>query len=163
MVNYITSITVLTYGLGPIVLLVLRRNRPELERPFRLKGAEILAPIAFISSNLIIYWTGYTTNSFLFILVAVGFVLYATYYHFVAKKPVVDFGWRNIDWLLAWFGGMWILSALGDVGDGYAVMGFWTGVGAVAVWSLFVIALALRSALPAAHTAEMMMAMEELK
>ena len=163
MVNYITSITVLTYGLGPIVLLVLRRNRPDLKRPFHLKGAEILAPIAFISSNLIIYWTGYTTNSFLFILVAVGFVLYALYYHFVARKPVVDFGWRNIDWLLAWFGGMWALSALGDIGGGYAVMGFWTGVVVVAVWSLFVIALALRSALPAAHTAEMMMAMEELK
>jgi len=163
MVYYITSITVLTYGLGPIVLLVLRRNRPDLKRPFHLKGAEILAPIAFISSNLIIYWTGYTTNSFLFILVAVGFVLYALYYHFVARKPVVDFGWRNIDWLLAWFGGMWALSALGDIGGGYAVMGFWTGVVVVAVWSLFVIALALRSALPAAHTAEMMMAMEELK
>jgi amino acid transporter len=34
MVNYITSITVLTYGLGPIVLLVLRRNQPTLQRPF---------------------------------------------------------------------------------------------------------------------------------
>ena len=38
-----------------------------------------------------------------------GFVLYALYYHFVAKNPVEDFGWRNIAWLLAWFGGMWLL------------------------------------------------------
>ena len=77
MVNYITSITVLTYGLGPIVLLVLRRNQPSLHRPFQLKGAEILAPVAFICSNWIIYWTGFTTNSFLFGLVGAGFVLYA--------------------------------------------------------------------------------------
>jgi amino acid transporter len=156
MVNYITSITVLTYGLGPIILLVLRRNRAELERPFRLRGAGVIAPLAFISSNWIIYWTGYTTNSYLFLIVAVGFVLYALYYHFVARNPVADFGWRNVAWLFAWFGGMWVLSALGDVGDGYGVLGFWQGVIAVAVWSFIVMALAMRSALPAEETAKMM-------
>jgi amino acid transporter len=160
MVNYITSITVLTYGLGPIVLLVMRRNQPELRRPFRLWGAEILAPVAFICSNWIIYWTGFTTNSFLFIMVAVGFALYALYYHFVARKPVGDFGWRYIGWLLAWFGGMWVLSALGDVGGGYNVLSFWPGVILVGIWSLIVIWLALRSALPAQETAEIMVQME---
>jgi amino acid transporter len=162
MVEYITSITVLTYGLGPIVLLVLRRNQPELHRPFRLKGAGIIAPFAFICSNWIIYWTGYRTNTFLFLLVAGGFVLYALYYHFAVKKPVVDFGWGNIAWLGAWFGGMWVLCALSDVGGGFGVLGFWSGVIATAVWSLIVIALALGSALPAKHTAEMMVEMEKL-
>ncbi len=161
MVNYITSITVLTYGLGPIVLLVLRRNQPELQRPFRLWGAEILAPIAFICSNWIIFWTGFTTNSFLFGLLAIGFVLYAAYYHFVEKKPVEDFGWRHIAWLLPWFGGMWVLSALGDVGGGAAILGFWPGVVLVGVWSLIVIAIAIRSSLPAQETAEMMIQMEQ--
>ena len=99
MVNYITSITVLTYGLGPIVLLVLRRTQPSLPRPFRLPGAEILAPIAFICSDWIIYWSGFATNSFLFIIIIVGFVLYALYYHLIAKNPPEDFGWRYIAWL----------------------------------------------------------------
>jgi amino acid transporter len=162
MVNYITSITVLTYGLGPIVLLVLRRNQPEMKRPFRLPGAGILAPIAFICSNWIIYWTGFATNSFLFILVGVGFVLYALYYHLIAQKPAADFGWHYIGWLLPWFGGMWVLSALGDVGGGLGVLGFWPGVILVALWSLLVIALALRSALPAAETAAMMIRMEQI-
>ena len=159
MVNYITSITVLTYGLGPIVLLVLRRSQPDLKRPFRLKGAEILAPLAFISSNWIIYWTGYETNSYLFLIVAIGFVLYAAYYHLIARNPVEDFGWRNIGWLFAWFGGMWTLSALSDIGGGFAVLDFWPGVVAVTGWSLVVIVFALRSALPAEETAEMMVAM----
>lgn len=161
MVNYITSITVLTYGLGPIVLLVLRRSQPDLHRPFRLKGAEILAPVAFVCSNWIIYWTGFETNSFLFGLVAAGFVLYAAYYHLVAKQPAAEFGWRYIAWLLPWFGGMWVLSALSDVGGGYAVLSFWPGVIIVAIWSLIVMVLAMRSALPAAETAEMMVRMEE--
>ena len=162
MVNYITSITVLTYGLGPIVLLVMRRNQPELHRPFRLWGAEILAPIAFICSNWIIYWTGFKADSFLFGLVVAGFVIYALYYYLVAKKPPEDFGWRYIAWLLPWFGGMWILSALSDVGGGYDLLAFWPGVIAVAIWSLIVIALALRSALPAVETAKIMVHMETM-
>ena len=161
MVNYITSITVLTYGLGPIVLLVLRRNQPSLRRPFRLWGANIVAPVAFICSNWIIYWTGFKTNSFLFILVAIGFAVYAGYYHLVARMPAQDFGWRYIAWLLPWFGGMWVLSAIGDVGGGYGLLHFWPGVIAVAIWSLIVIELAMRSALPAAETAEMMVRMEK--
>ncbi|MGH6677200.1 MAG: hypothetical protein ACRECE_13365, partial [Xanthobacteraceae bacterium] len=163
MVNYITSITVLTYGLGPIVLLVLRRSQPTLRRPFRLWGAEIIAPIAFLCSNWIIYWTGFTVNTFLFLLVSGGFLLYAIYYHFIAKKPAEEFGWRYIAWLLPWFGGMWLISALGNIGGGFGVLGFWPGVAAVAVWSLIVIALALRSALPAAETAEIMVRMEETR
>jgi len=160
MVNYVTSMTVLTYGLGPIVLLVLRRNQPELKRPFRLWGAQILAPIAFICSNWIIYWTGFKTNSFLFALVALGFALYALYYYYVAKRPREDFGWRYIAWLLPWFGGIWVLSALSAVGGGFGVLSFWSGVGLVAVWSLVIIVFAVRSALPAVETAKIMVRME---
>jgi amino acid transporter len=162
MVEYITSITVLTFGLGPIVLLVLRRSQPDLLRSFTLWKANILAPLAFICSNWIIYWTGFKTNTFLFILLGVGFILYALYHHFIAKKPMEEFGWRYIAWLLPWFGGMWVLSALGNIGGGFGVLGFWPGVAAVAAWSLFIIVLALRSALPAAETAAIMVRMEEM-
>jgi amino acid transporter len=161
LVNYITSITVLTYGLGPVVLLVLRRNMAHVHRSFRLAGAEILAPIAFICSNWVIYWTGFETNLFLFALVFGGFVLYAAWYHFVARKPAASFGWRHVAWLLPWFGGMWILSWLSDVGGGSGLLGFWAGVVIVAIWSLIVMALALRCALPAPDTAAMMARMEE--
>ena len=110
--------TVITYGLGPIVLLVLRRNQPTLQRPFRLWGAGILAPIAFVCSNWILYWTGFRTDSFLYVIMAIVFVLYALYYHLVARMPAAEFGWRYIAWLLPWFGGMWILSAICDVDGG---------------------------------------------
>ena len=160
MVQYITSTTVLTYGLGPIVLLVLRRNQPDLGRSFRLWSAELLAPVAFVCSNWLIYWSGFKTNSFLFGVVAVGFVVYVLYYHYVARRPFQDFGWRSIAWLLPWFGGMWALSALGGIGGGVGLIGFWPGVVTVAVWSLIVLWLALRSALPAAETAEFMVRMQ---
>jgi len=156
MVNYITSITVLTYGLGPIVLLVLRRSQPQLQRQFHLKGAGIVAPAAFICSNWIIYWTGCRTNSFLFLMIVIGFTLHALHYHFIAHKPARDFGWRNMAWLAAWFGGMWVLSLLSQIGGGLGLLNFWPGVGAVAVWSLIVIELAQRSAIPAEQTGRFM-------
>ena len=160
MVDYITSVTVLTYGLGPVVLLILRDSQPGLKREFRLPGAGVIAPLAFIASNWIVYWTGYQTNSFLFIVVAVGFALYAAWFHVVAGKPAAEFGWKHISWLLAWFGGMWLLSALSNVGGGYGMLGFWPGVVIVAIWSLVVIWLAKRAALPAADIAQEMVRIE---
>lgn len=162
MVNYITSITVLTYGLGPIVLMILRRNQPQLVRRFRLPAAGVLAPLAFICSNWIIEWTGFKTNCFLFGLILVGFVLYAAYYHLIARKAAVTFGWSHIWWLLPWFGGMWVLSALGDVGSGLGLLGFWAAVVLVAIWSLIVLWLAQRSALAPEETAAMMASMEAM-
>lgn len=161
MVGYITSITVLTYGLGPVVLVVLRRNMPELRRPFRLWGAWIIAPLAFICSNWVIYWTGYKTNAFLFSLIAIGFIVYALHYHFIVRKPASEFGWGPIAWLLPWFGGMWILSALGGIGGGMGVLGFDTEVICVAIWSLLVMALAVRTSLSAQGSADMIARAEQ--
>lgn len=160
MVSYITSVTVLTYGLGPIALLVLRRNLPELKRPFRMAGASVFAPLAFICSNLVIYWTGFRTNSFLFSLVAAGFVAYAVYYHIIARKPASQFGWRQIAWLLPWFGGIWVLSWLGNIGGGRNVIGFGWDIFLVSVWSVIVMLLAMRCALDHAETAMMMQRMD---
>jgi len=156
MVNYITSITVLTYGLGPVVLLVLRSSHPDMARRFRLPAAGLLAPIAFVCSNWIIEWTGFETNSFLFGLIFVGFALYALQYHLIARRPARDFGWRNIAWLFPWFAGMWVLSALGNVGGGLGVLGFWPAVVLVAIWSLVVLTLAQNSAVSPEETEAMM-------
>ncbi|WP_027820770.1 APC family permease [Paraburkholderia bannensis] len=160
MVGYITSVTVLTYGLGPIALMVLRRNLPDLKRPFRMGAAGFIAPLAFICSNLIIYWTGFRTNNFLFSLVAIGFIAYAVHYHFIARRDVHAFGWRHIAWLLPWFGGLWLLSWLGGIGAGRGVIGFGWDILLVTLWSIVVLALALRSALSASETSDMMARMD---
>jgi amino acid transporter len=161
MVDYISDITALTYGLGPIVLLILRRDHPDLKRPFRLAAASIAAPIAFICCDLIILWSGFTTVNWLFGIVLVIFVLYLGYYYLIAHEDNANFGWDNIWWLGAWFGGMWILSALSghDLG-GYGVLGFWPDVVLTAVWSLVVIELAKRSSLPAEETGRILIEIE---
>lgn len=154
MVGYISAITVLTYGMGPVALLCLRRNAPANTRPFRLRAAGLIAPAAFITSNWIIFWTGYSTNRFLFTLLAAGFVVYALFYHFVARLPRDEFGWAHIAWLLPWFGGMWLLSKLGGLGGGLGVLSFGAELIAIAVWSLIVLALAMACTLTRRETAD---------
>lgn len=157
MVDYISDITALTYGLGPIVLLILRRDHPDLHRPFRLGAAGFLAPLAFICCDLIILWSGFVTVSWLFGIVLVIFVLYLIYYFLIAHQSSAHFGWNNIWWLGAWFVGMWIISAISgkDLG-GNGLLGFWTAVVVTAIWSLVVIEFAKRSALPAEQTAKIL-------
>ncbi|NNC22760.1 APC family permease [Salinisphaera sp. USBA-960] len=145
-VSYISAITVLTYGLGPVALICLRRNAPAAERPFRLRGAIVIAPAAFIAANWVIYWTGYETNQFLYSLLTGGFIVYALYYHFIAKQPAHEFGWFHIAWLLPWFGGMWILSGLGTLG-GIGVLSFGWALVTIAVWSLIVMLIAVATSL----------------
>lgn len=162
MVAYISDITALTYGLGPIVLLILRREQPDLARPFRLAGAWVVAPIAFIFCNLIILWSGFGTVTPLFLIVLAIFAIYLAYFYLVARESSANFGWGNIWWVGVWFAGMWIISYLGgkDLG-GIGVLGFWTAVVVTAVWSLIVIELAKRCSLPAEETAKIMMEIEK--
>jgi amino acid transporter len=161
MVDYISDITALTYGLGPIVLLILRRDHPDLPRPFRLVAASIVAPIAFICCDLIILWSGFATVTWMFAIVLIIFLLYLAYFYLAAREQGADFGWDNLWWLGAWFGGMWIVSALSghDLG-GYGVFGFWTAVVVTAIWSLVVIELAKRSSLPAEETGRILIEIE---
>lgn len=136
--------------------MILRRSQPHLHRPFRLSGAGIIAPVAFICCNWVILWAGYTTNTVLFIIILIGFALYVLHHYLIAHKSTAEFEWGHIAWLGAWFGGMWILSWFSDIDGGIGILGFWWEVLVVAIWSLIVIELAKRAAVPAEETAQLM-------
>lgn len=146
MVGYISSITVLSYGIGPILLLRLRQSMPDAPRPFRLRGAGVIAPVAFVASNWIVLWSGADTVDFLFGLLAAILVLHALH-HFgrARRRGAGPYAWRTAWWLVPWFGGLWILSATGPTELGGADWLSFAAVMAVsAVFSLAVMALALR-------------------
>lgn len=80
LVGFISSATVLTYIMGGVGLQVLRRTAPELERPFRLPYAAILAPIGFLSATLIVYWSGFSTLVNVVAAVFVAMPLFVWFY-----------------------------------------------------------------------------------
>ena len=145
LVNYASSATVLSYGLGAVVLLRLRRVLPDLKRPFRLWNAWLIAPAAFISSNFVIYWAGFATVNVLFVMIVVIMAIYALRYLYLynqGKEPQEDL--VNAWWLMPYFAGMWILSYFGpEQMGGTGAFGIFDGMGAVAVFSLIILFIAL--------------------
>jgi amino acid transporter len=145
LVNYASSATVLSYGIGCVVLLRLRRVMPGVKRPFRLWAAWLIAPAAFIASNFVMFWAGFATVNVLFIMLAVILALYAVRYLYLyieGKEPDEDA--INAWWLAPYFAGMWLLSYLGPVEmGGTGTFNIYTGMSAVAVFSMIVLFIAL--------------------
>ncbi len=152
LVTAVSLITVLSYGIGPIILLSLRRSLPNAKRPFRLRAVRIVSTLAFISANWIIYWTGYETVKILFIFVAAYVVGYLAWYviRLLLRrgKPLSQLGWEHAWWLLPYFGGMWTVSYLGPTGKmgGIGLYGFFTGMWILAGFSIIILVLAILTA-----------------
>jgi amino acid transporter len=144
LVSAVSLITVLSYSIGPLILLHLRKAMPDAERPFRLRWAGIVAPIAFISSNWIIYWTGYAVTEWMFGAVFAYIVVYLAW-HAVRLRPLRELGLPQAWWVLPYLAGMWVVSYLGPAGamGGRGVIGFFTGMWILAAFSLVILWLAL--------------------
>jgi amino acid transporter len=114
LVGYISSVSVLSYGIGPVVLLSLRKMRPESEypRPFRLPAARILAPITFIISNLMIYWSGLKTLEVLMIALAVIFLAFIAW-RLLNGRLLGELAWRSTWWVAPYLLGLVLLDYIG--------------------------------------------------
>jgi amino acid transporter len=80
LVGFISSAAILTYILGPLMLISFRKHAPDLYRPFRLPAAYIIAPIAFIAGALIMYWSGTETITLVIYIVLLGVPLFYLLY-----------------------------------------------------------------------------------
>jgi amino acid transporter len=146
LVSAVSLITVLSYSIGPVILLHLRAALPGMARPFRLRAARIVAPVAFIASNWIIYWTGYAVTEWMFGAVFAYIVVYLTWC-LVVRRPGGVPGWREGWWVLPYLAGMWVVSYLGPAGamGGRGAIGFFNGMWIIAAFSLIILWLALAS------------------
>ncbi|MCL4447319.1 MAG: APC family permease [Candidatus Thermoplasmatota archaeon] len=90
LVGILTSTLVVAYVLGPAAINVFRKTVPNRERPFRLPAPKVFAPIGFIVSFFIIYWSGYPLSLEVSVVILVGLVMY---FYFHVKN---GFGRRHI-------------------------------------------------------------------
>ncbi|HET7307414.1 MAG TPA: APC family permease [Gammaproteobacteria bacterium] len=163
LVGFVTSATVLSFGSGPVTFLALRKQLPNQNRPFRLGGGLIFPFLAFLSSNLIVYWAGWDIVWKLMLAVVLGFIvlgIHELFYH--RHTPRLDF--RSGFWVLPWLGGEALISWLGSypvvsAGAGNTgVLGPDTSIIVLALFSAFILWLAYAMRLPVdraeAHVAE---------
>jgi amino acid transporter len=113
LVGFITSATVLSFASGPLVLVALRQQVPDQERPFRLPGGHLIPFLAFWSANMVVYWSGWTTVWKLMVAVLIGFVLLGVFRATGAiREQSLDL--RAGAWVVPWLAGLTLISYLGN-------------------------------------------------
>ncbi|WP_113716078.1 APC family permease [Arthrobacter dokdonensis] len=115
-VGLITSASVLMYAGAPLALGVFRRQLPDEERPYRLPGATVMSPLAFVVANLLIMWTGWGTDWKLGIAILIGYLILVGNRVFKLNplKPQMD--WKAAQWLPVYLVGMGLIVYLSDFG-----------------------------------------------
>lgn len=117
LVGFVSSATVLTYIIGPVSAMVLRRDAPGLPRPTRVGGLPVIAPIAFVVASLIIYWSGWPTTGIVLGAALGGLMFYLVYFDLYVHQKV----WTAQEitgglWLIAFLVLIGVLSYLGSFG-----------------------------------------------
>jgi hypothetical protein len=118
-----------------------------------MPGAWLMAPLAFIIANLIIYWSGFEVIWKLGICIVVGYVLIGIAMAFDQNRPPLD--WKSAQWLPVYLIGMGIISWQGQFAGGAVLaplntnrIPLWTDIGVVAVFSLIIYFWAQATKLP---------------
>jgi amino acid transporter len=153
LVGLITGASVLMYAGAPLSLGAFRGQVPDADRPYRMPSAAVLAPVAFVVADLLIYWSGFEVIWKLGIVLVIGYVLIGVSMAFDPQRPPLD--WKSAIWLPAWLIGLGILSWQGQYSGGAVLapvntnnIPFWWDIVAVAGFSLIIYYWAMWTKLP---------------
>jgi amino acid transporter len=143
LVGLITAASVLMYAGAPLSLGAFRGQVPEASRPYRLPAGNVMAPLAFILANLIIYWSGLEVLWKLAVCIVIGYVLIGISMAFDSQRPPLD--WKSAQWLPVYLIGMGIISWQGQYSGGAVAapvntghIPFWIDMLVVAAFSLVI-------------------------
>jgi len=109
----ISVATIITYLVVPISVIVLRRTAPNLHRPLRVPGLQILAPMAFILATLMLFWARWPHTGEIMLLLILPMPVYLYYQ---ARSGWRDFA-RHLHgawWLIAYLAAVAALSWAGS-------------------------------------------------
>jgi amino acid transporter len=149
------------YAGGPLAFGVFRSRLPNLERPYRLPGGKVVAPIAFAAANLIVLWSGWDTLYKVDITVLIGYILLAVSRALKLNpiKPVLDF--KAAQWLPVYLLGSLCITWLSSFDTGGAgslhkpPLHFGWDMGVTVVFSLVIFYWAQAVALPTERIEQM--------
>ncbi|HQT47520.1 MAG TPA: APC family permease, partial [Acidocella sp.] len=148
LVTYLSSIGVLAYGSGPLVLFAFRRTLPEAQfpRPFRLRYAMVASALAFIVANLVVFWAGANVSNHLFGGLGIAFCAYCAW-QLATRRTLAHLEWRGAWWIAPYFAGLWFITYLGPL-HGTGTLGNVSGLLVLVAFSVVILFLARACALP---------------
>jgi len=118
LVGLVTSATAIMYAFAPVSLAALALRDPGRHRPYRLPFPRVLAPVAFVSANLIIYWGGFEATWKILTAIFIGRVLFEFALRRADDVRREDIDWRAASWIWPWLVGLTIIGLLGRYGKG---------------------------------------------
>lgn len=131
LVGVLSSATILTYMMGPVSAMVLRRTAPNFRRHYRLGGLKFWGPVGFVVGSLIFYWTGWSVDFKLALMTLLGIIVYFVYFF---RDPGRQ--WQHVAsgrWLVAYIAVMLILSRLGTFGGLKIIPNPWDQIIVIAI------------------------------
>lgn len=141
--SFIISCFIVSYIIGPISLMALRKRQPDHHRPFLLPYANVMALLAFYICNLLIFWTGWHTVSRMMIAVGIGFVFFAFYC--CREKDIFYKQWRMSWWVVPYFILLSLISYFGTFGEGKNLIPFGVDFVVIAIFTIVIFYIALKS------------------
>jgi amino acid transporter len=149
LVGLITSASVLMYAGAPLSFGVFRDRLPEADRPYRLPGGRWMSPLAFAVANLLILWSGWTTDWKLGVAILIGYVILIANRVFKMNPITPQLDLRAAQWLPVYLVGMGLIVYLSDFGPlKNPWFPLWWDMLTVAVFSLVIYYWAMAVALP---------------
>jgi hypothetical protein len=141
------------YAGAPLSVGAFRGQVPDANRPYRMPAAGVLAPVAFIIANLLIYWSGFEVIWKLGVVLVIGYVIIGIFMAMDPQRPPLD--WKSAVWLPVWLIGMGIISWQGQYSGGAVAppvntnnIPFWWDMLVVAAFSIIIWIWAMRTKLP---------------
>lgn len=117
LINVVSAALVLSYAVAPVTVAALRRNAPQMPRPFRVRWLAAIGPVSFVVAALIVYWSGWRTVSWLLGLQIVMFAIYLACGRWVPTGHVsLRQQVKSSLWLVAFYVLMMVASYLGGFG-----------------------------------------------
>jgi amino acid transporter len=147
LVSFITSATVIIYSGQCVSVAALRKQLPDVERPFRMPALSVIAPVAFVIANEIVLFAGWSTNWKLLAAVALGFILLALSNAFRPAEERVRLEWAAGAWLIPWLLALGLVSYLSSFEGGQDTLKFGVDMVVTAVIAVVVYVVAMRSRL----------------
>ena len=142
-VSFLTATLVMALAVGPVSLLALRRQLPNVSRPFHLPAAPILCPVTFVAASWAVLWCGRSALEGAVALVLLPVGVFAA----LQTRQGHSIDGRHGAWWVLYLGGLLGIAELTGAGR-LLPLGTGAQLLLVAAFALAVFPLAVHSRLP---------------